>query len=181
LTLVLKYNLSREEYLDYNYFTAWSSPSKRKYRVKYYLQVSTFYIAIAGLYMYANRSDSILLHVSVFFTIGVLYFVLVPFIVRRSIKSKVKIILSQPANQHVLGATEVVLTENGITDRDSASETTYSWDQIVRRAETKLCYYLYTNAYHAIVIPRRLLHAGKEDAFKKLLDTHLPLSSDFRA
>ncbi|RYF88794.1 MAG: YcxB family protein, partial [Chitinophagaceae bacterium] len=173
------YSLTEEEYLDYNYFTAWTSPDKKSYRIKYYLQVMVLYIAVAGLYIFANRSHSLAIDSVVFMAIGLIYFLLVPFLVKRSIRSKVKSILSQPENHHVLHESEVTLDDAGITDKDTVSESRYGWEAIVRRAETKLCHYLYTNSYHAIVIPKRVVHEQEQAVLQSLLDTNLSLSSDF--
>ena len=178
--VTLNFQLTREEYLDYSFYTAWASPDKKWYRMKYYLQVSTVYFTIAGLYIYANRLDSLLLHLAVFLTIGVLYFMLVPVLVRRSIKARVTSILKEPENHHVENS-EVILTESGIVDRDTASESFYNWDQILRRAETKMCFYLYTNAHHAVVIPKRVLPAEQQRDVIRMFDSHLPLSSEFAA
>src|ERR671912_1737708 len=161
--LTIKYHLTEEEYLDYNYFTAWTSPDKKRYRLKYYLQVMTLYIAVAGLYIFANKSHSLLLDFSVFFTIGTIYFMMVPFLVKRSIRAKVKSVLARPENQHVLNESEVTISENGIHDRDTVSESRYDWEAIVRKAETSLCYYLYTNSYHAVIIPKRAVKPGEQE------------------
>jgi hypothetical protein len=177
--LVLKYHLTEEEYLDYNYFTAWTSPDKKAYRLKYYLQVMILYVGIAGLYIFANRSHSLMIDSFVFIGIGLVYFSLVPVLVKRSIRSKVKSILRQPENHHVLNESEVKLDEAGITDRDTVSESRYGWEAIVRKAETRLCYYLYTNSYHAIVIPKRVVHDNEQEQLQSLFDTNLSLSSDF--
>lgn len=179
--IVLKYSLTEEEYLDYNYYTAWTSPDKKSYRLKYYGQVMLLYIAVAGLYIYANRSHSLLIDSIVFLSIGLAYFLLVPVLVKRSIKTRVRSILKQPENQHVLHESEVMLDDMGISDRDTVSDSRYGWEAIVRRAETRLCYYLYTNSYHAIVIPKRVIPPQEEQELQSLLDTNLSLSSDFAA
>lgn len=177
--LVIKYRLTEEEYLDYNYYTAWASPDKKRYRMKYYLQVMILYIAVAGLYIFANKSHSLLLDFSVFFTIGTIYFMMVPFLVKRSIRSRVKVVLARPENHHVLGESEVTIDEHGILDHDTASESRYPWEGIVRKAETTLCYYLYTNSYHAIVIPKRVVSPVEDKELNNLFNTNLSLSSDF--
>jgi len=176
--LVLKYHLTEEEYLDYNIFTAWTSPDKKKYRIKYYAQVLILYIAVAGLYIFANRSHTLVIDFTIFFIIGLLYFLLVPYLVRRSIRAKVKNILTQPENQHVLNETEVTFSDTGIIDRDTVAESRYGWEAIVRKTETRLCYYLYTNSFHAIVIPKRVVRENDQRQLESLLNTHLPLSSD---
>ncbi|RYG05385.1 MAG: YcxB family protein [Chitinophagaceae bacterium] len=175
--LVLRYSLTYEEYLDYNYFTAWTSPDKAGYRRKYYLQIMALYVTVAGLYIFANRNHGTGIDIAVFSGIGAIYFMLIPTVVRRSIRTRVKGVLAKPENHHVLSESEVTLTDNGILDKDTVSESRYDWDAIVRKSETALCYYLYTNSYHAIVIPKRVVKPSDQEELTTMFNVHLPLSS----
>ncbi len=81
-------------------------------------------------------------------------------------------------NQHVLDEAEVILTDGGITDKDTLSETRYEWDAVVNFAETSDSYYLYTNSYYAIVIPKRVIeNEAINTELKRLFDKHLPLEA----
>jgi hypothetical protein len=180
MMLVLKYHLTEAEYFDYNYYTSWSSPDKKKYRLRYYFRVLILYAAIAGLYIYSNRNTQPIINVVIFSLIAIAYFLLVPTIIRGSIRKRVRDILAQPENKHILDETEVILSETGITDKDKSSESKYSWEAIVRKSETSACYYLYTNSYHAIVIPKRAVTDPKErQELENMLDRFLSLSSEF--
>ena len=178
--LTLKYHLTEEEYFDYNYYTAWSAPEKKNYRTRYYLRVFLLYAAIAGLYIFSRRSEQIFIDFIIFGVIAIVYFLMVPWLIKRSILRRVRTILSQPENQHILEEAEVVLMDTGIVDKDNASESKYSWEAIVKKAETSSSYYLYTNSYHAIVIPKRVLESPPEkQELERLFNQFLPLSSEF--
>lgn len=178
--LVLKYHLTEDEYFDYNYFTAWSAPEKKGYRIRYYLRVFLLYAAVAILFIIGSRSRQMTTDFIIFGVIAITYFLLVPWLIRKSIGRRVKDILRQPENQHVLGEAEVILMDTGIIDKDEASESKYSWEAIVRKAETPFCYYLYTNSHHAIVIPKRALRdVAEKQELERLLNQHLSLTSEF--
>ena len=178
--LILKYHLTEEEYFDYNYYTSWASPEKKWYRLKYYLQVFLLYGAVAALYIFTNHTHRILIDFIIFGSIAVIYFLCVPWLIKRSIRKRVRDILAKPENQHVLEEAEVSLMDTGIWDRDKASESKYSWEAIVRKAETPLSYYLYTNSWHAIVIPKRVLQNPQDrQELQRLFSQYLPLSSEF--
>lgn len=178
--LNLKYHLTEEEYFDYNYYTAWAAPDKKNYRLWYYLRVFILYAAVAGLYIFSRRSEQIFIDLIIFGVIATVYFLMVPYLIKRSILRRVRNILSKPENQHVLEEAEVVLTDTGIIDKDNASESKYTWEAIVKKAETPACYYLYTNSYHAIVIPRRIIATPQEkQELERLFNQYLPLSSEF--
>jgi hypothetical protein len=178
--LTLKYHLTEEEYFDYNYYTAWSAPEKKTYRARYYGRVFLLYAGVAGLYIFSRRSEQIFIDFIIFGVIAAVYFLMVPWLIKQSILRKVRSILSQPENQHILEEAEVVLNDAGIVDKDNASESKYSWEAIVRKAETPSSYYLYTNSYHAIVIPKRVLMDTREkQELERLFNQFLPLSSEF--
>jgi RNase P protein component len=178
--LVLKYHLTEEEYFDYNYYTAWSAPERKGYRIRYYLRVFLLYSAVAVLFIISRQSRQLLIDFTIFGLIAITYFLLVPWLIKNSIRRRVKDILRQPENQHVLGAAEVILMDTGLIDKDEGSESKYSWEAIVRKAETPFCYYLYTNSHHAIVIPKRAArNAAEKKELEQLLNQHLSLTSEF--
>lgn len=180
--LVLKYNLTEEEYFDYNYYTAWASPDKKKYRIGYYLKVFLSYALIAAVYILTNHSHRVFIDLTIFSIIAVAYFLLVPYLIKRSIRKRVRDILSQPENEHVLEEAEVILMDTGILDKDKASESKYSWEAIVKKTETANSFYLYTNSYHAIVIPKRVVqHPQDKQELQRLFNQYLPLSSEFHS
>jgi hypothetical protein len=162
-----KFRLTEDEYLEYNYYTAWSAPTRKKYRVLYFLRVIILYGAVAMLYIIATRQNYIWIDISVFIITGLIYLVMIPSFVKGSVRRK--------ENQHVLDEAEIVLSDTGIIDKDTHTESRYDWDAIVRLAETADSYYLYTNSYHAIVIPRRVVSIEEEKELTRLLSKNLPL------
>ncbi|MBC7850519.1 MAG: YcxB family protein [Chitinophagaceae bacterium] len=178
--LHLKYHLTEEEYLDYNYYTAWAAPDRKQYRINYYLRVFILYVAVAGLYIFINRDHGFWIDLSVFGAVAIIYFSLVPMLIKRSIHKKARQMVAMPENKHILDECEVILMDTGITDKDKETESRYKWDAIVKKGETSYCYFLYTNSYHAIVIPKRTVTtADDKNELNRLLNTHLPLSSEF--
>jgi hypothetical protein len=144
------------------------------------MRVFALYTAIAGLYIFSKHTDQIFIDFIIFGVIATVYFLLVPYLIKRSIQRRVKTILSQTENQHILEEAEVVLMDTGIVDKDNASESKYGWEAIVKKAETPTSYYLYTNSYHAIVIPKRVLvSTNDKQELERLFNQYLPLSSEF--
>lgn len=170
-----KFRLTEDEYLQYNYYTAWSAPTRKKYRIFYFLRVIILYGAVAMLYVIATRQHYIWIDISVFVITGLIYLVMIPSFVKASVRRKVKDILSKKDNQHVLDDAEIIVSDTGITDRDTHTESRYNWDAIVRLADTPDSYYLYTNTYHAIVIPKRVVSKDQEPELTRLLSENLPL------
>ena len=178
--LSFKFNLTEEEYFEYNFYTAWAVPHKRAYRIRYYARVFALYSVIAALYIFTSRTHRIEIDLVIFGVIGIIYFLLVPMLIKTSIRRRTKQIIAEPENQHVLDESEIILTETGILDQDKVSQSRYDWDAIVKKSETTSSYYLYTNSYHAIVIPKRVIRTQHErDELQSLFNRFLPLSSEF--
>ena len=178
--MTFHFTLTEREYFDYNLHTAWAASHRKNYRWRYYLRVLALYAAIALLYILTNREHNIWIDVSVFLGIGIIYFALLPYFIRLSIRRRVREILNEPENHHILKPAEVVISDTGIIDRDAQSESRYDWEAIVKIDETATSYYLYTNSYHAIVIPKRVLKTQREQQqLEQLFERNLPLSSDF--
>lgn len=174
--IFFRFKLTEEEYFRYNYYTAWADPRRKNYRIRYFLKVILLYGAVAVLYIVASGSRLIWIDISVFVLTGLLYLLFIPYFIKRSVSRKVSQILSKKENQHVLDESEIILSDNGIIDRDTLSESRYNWDAIVHRANTADGYYLYTNSYHAIVIPRRVVReSGLEKETESLMEANLPL------
>src|SRR3712207_6437328 len=126
--VTFRFRLTEEEYFNYNYFTAWAAPERKAYRYRYFARVFLLYGAVAALYIIFTRQHLIWVDIAVFVLIGCIYLMLVPFFIRKSIGRKVQEILKQPENEHVLQDAEIILTDGGIIDRDTVSETRYAWD-----------------------------------------------------
>lgn len=172
-----RFRLTEDEYLQYNYYTAWAAPERKTYRVLYFLRVILLYGAVAFLYIFATRQHYIWIDISVFVITGLVYLIMIPSFVKSSVRRKVKNILSKKENQHVLDDAEITISEAGIIDKDTHTESRYSWDAIVRFSETEDSLYLYTNSYHAIVIPKRVVGTEDDKNMRQLLDQHLPLNA----
>jgi hypothetical protein len=178
--LSLKFNLTEQEYYEYNYYTSWAAPHKKGFRLRYYSRVLALYSIIAALYIVTNHTHRVEIDLMVFAGIGIIYFLLVPSLIKHSIKRKTKQILADPENQHVLTESEIIITDSGIIEQDPTSQSKYDWDAIIKKSETINSYYLYTNSYHAIVIPKRVIKtADQQKELDRLFNRFLSLSSEF--
>jgi hypothetical protein len=174
----LRFSLTEEEFYQFNFYTAWAAPERKGYRLWYFLKVMLLYTLVALVYIFVNKEHDWPLDLTIFALIGLAYFLLIPVLVKRSVRNRVKEILGRKENAHVLEESEVVVDEKGIFEKDPVSESRYDWEGIVKLADTNHCIYLYTNSFHAIVIPKRILTNEDSARLKKLFNRHLPLSTD---
>ena len=174
----IRFSLTEEEFYQFNYYTAWAAPERSGYRLWYFLKVMLLYAVVAIVYIFLNKDHDWPIDFTIFAVIGAVYFLLIPFLVKRSVKVRVKDILSRKENQHVLENSEVIVDEKGIFEKDAVSESRYEWDGIVKIADNFDCIYLYTNSFHAIVIPKRTLNEEQSARLAELFTIHLPLSTE---
>jgi hypothetical protein len=178
--VILKYRLTEEEFFDFHYYTSWASPYKRGYRIRYVVRVITLYLVIAAIYMLTISKNDSPVSLVIFAAPALIYFLLIPTLIRRGIRQRVRATLAHPENRNVLDESEVLIMDTGIVSKDTSSESKYGWDAIVRKEETPGYYYLYTNSQHAIVIPKRVIaNAGERQELQALFNQHLSLSSEF--
>jgi hypothetical protein len=174
--MTFSFRLTEEEYYKFNYYTAWADPRRKRYRINYFFRVILLYGLVAALYIFASRPRLFWIDIIVFFITGLAYLLLIPWLVKRSVQRKVASILTKKENQHILEESEIILSPEGIVDRDTLSESRYSWEAIVHFAETEDAFYLYTNSHHAIVIPKRVIPGpAAMQEILNLLKAHLPL------
>lgn len=178
--VILKYELTEEEYFNFSYYTGWAAPERRAFRIRYVLRAIFTYAIIAAAYLFLVQKDTSVSGMLIFAAPAIIYFFLIPMLVKRGIRQKVRAALAKPENSSILEMAEVIISDTGIMETDSNSESKYTWEAINRKAETPLCYYLYTNSHHAIVIPKRVLkNAEEKKELERLFNQHLSLSSEF--
>jgi hypothetical protein len=179
--VILKYQLTEKDFFEFNYYTNWAAPNKRGFRIRYILRAILLYTAVIAIYIFAIRKDFSTTAIMIASIPSIIYFLLIPTLVKRGMRQKVKAMLQKPENKQFLEPAEVVFMDTGIVTKDSISESKYNWEAIVRKAETPLSYYLYTNTYLAIVIPKRvIINAQERKELQQLFNQHLSLSSEFQ-
>jgi hypothetical protein len=178
--VILKYRLTEEDFFNFYYYTGWAAPNKRGYRIRYVLRIIGLYSLLAGLYLFTISKNDTSSKILFFAVPALVYFLLIPTLVKRGIRQRSRAMLAKPENRNMLDDAELVVMDTGILAKDSLSETKYSWDAIVRKDDTPSYYYLYTNSAQAIVIPKRVIKIDRErQELQQLFSQHLSLSSEF--
>jgi hypothetical protein len=88
--VAVSFHLTEEEYFDFNYYTSWAAPERRKYRLYYDGKVFLLYFLVAAVYILTNHTSQIAIDFIIFSFIGLVYFLLLPYLIRRSIRRRVK-------------------------------------------------------------------------------------------
>jgi len=76
--------------------------------------------------------------------------------------------------KHYFGPLRLWITEDGISLRDQASETRFSWENFIGYLEDSRVYLLYHNPALYRIIPKRILEERRQETFRRLLTSRLP-------
>jgi hypothetical protein len=110
-----------------------------------------------------------------------IYFaVIVPIWIKNSYNKITEKFIQNPQNANVFLPSSVEVTSQGIKNKDSISETNYSWSAFVKKAIHKKTIYLYLNNQQAVLIPENSFENKiQKEGFEKLLAEYLPLQAEF--
>jgi hypothetical protein len=181
------YSLTEEEYADYSEFTSWTAPWQKKTKLKFFATyfLSCFVFSTIAAFI-TSKGNSIIDKIIVPLTVSVIISLIISYLyyinAGHSIRSKVKKLIKKEENINILTEYELTLNEEKIIDKSKKITSTYSWESVVRYAETDKYFFLYTNSVSAVVIPKRLFKNKLEiEEFDKFLTSKIPLSSSFRS
>jgi len=179
----IQYTLAEKEFLDYNYYSGWQLPGKKKSRLLYYIVSPILYLVIVGFLLYDFDSGGF---DNLTVIIGLLGLAAIIFLTRfrmraRFDKQALEMIRSSPADS-ILAETQLTISETGISGKTKVTEVRYSWDAFQKKVIANDCYYLFISARHALVIPFRVFKTTLEkESFEKMLAQYLPLQADLPA
>jgi uncharacterized membrane protein len=183
-----KYNITVDDFAEYNAYTAWYAPWLKKARFSYFLR-TFFYSAITmtATFIVLNKIRSTRQNNYTFLAIlGITLLLILTLIAYHQapygIKNKARKLVLKDENSHILNETELTINNSGILNNDNVSSVHQKWSSVVRYAITKDYFYLYTNSIQAQIVPKRLFTSQKEiEEFENFLTGKIPLSSSFRS
>jgi K+/H+ antiporter YhaU regulatory subunit KhtT len=94
-------------------------------------------------------------------------------------KRKIERFINDPKNSNLLVRTELIISDNGIINKDEFSEVNYNWNAITKKVINKDYIYLFLNSVQAIVIPKKALSNEEEKQLSDLLSRNLSLKAEF--
>lgn len=177
----LKYTITKEDYINFYTHVMWDAGDKKKARAKSVLKQVGFVALFIAVYYFAGgfrllNTFSVIIIMLMFATS------LLPlFGGRNAVRSQAEDIADDPENASVFTDNIFTASEAGTEVRTNVSDIKYTWPAITRKTETPAYFFLFLNAIHALIIPKRAF-AGKaeEEEFKGLLTRYLSLEADIK-
>jgi hypothetical protein len=178
--MILAYSLTKEDAIQFHYYTGWASPEKKQYRIKYYLKsISSGLIAFLA-YFILRKPENKLTFLLIGFSAALIFGCLLSYWgVHVRYKRKIEKFYNNPNNEGLFAKTELNITEYGLTSKDEKGESKFKWDAFVKKIETEGYFYLFLSSAQAVIIPKRVLNAQEAKELSALFLQNLHLRAEF--
>ena len=153
--LILNFELTKEDYFKFYYYTVWLAPEKKTAAIK--SRVKTFLLFTLAFSMIKFATSPHNFDFFFFYTLLVLasIYVLPLFSIENSSRKQALAFYNDPLNANTFLQTEIIFSETGIFGKYSYAEVNYKWNCINKKVETTEHFLLYISSNQAIIIPKR--------------------------
>lgn len=152
----INYNLSEEDYLNFNMFHAKNSTAVR--RALNLQRFLTPIIFIILSFVLSKVGGIHFLGVFIpFLVVSILWIIFYPKYFYSYMIRNTKRMINEGKNDGLLGEHQMILSEEGIIDSNSNGETKVTWSGIKTLSEDKHNIYLYNSSVSAYILPKRAL------------------------
>ncbi len=173
----LKYDITREDYISFYTHIYWEQGTKKR-RINFLKQAGFLILFLVVLYFAGGLGSfnnfSIAIYALVFVS------TLLPLISGRgSVQGNAERIADNPDNSSIFTAHHLTATDSELIIKTDFSETKYSWKSIIKKAETNTHYFLFENAFQAIIIPKSACKSEEEKlALAKVFSRNISLEAE---
>jgi len=177
--MILKYAVTKEDYIQYYTYVSWDAPEQKKKKVNYYLRqllINGGVIAIVfytGVFSFHSWYMYIYLGILLFTTLVQI------FSARNNVAKQAEKVTSDENNASIFSEKIMEVDETGITIKDALCETRWKWEAFIKKQENDTYYFLFSNSIEALIVPKRIFKIAEEKSrFEKLLAQHLSLNAE---
>jgi hypothetical protein len=183
MIIQLRYELTKEDFFEFNYFHTWSDPAKQNNRFnryfRYWLKITlpTFIFALIVKKGELNPEAT-----RTYLIISLLGVLLVATTFVTAMKSQIRKLtnnfFNDPLNEKFLSVKNYEFSSNKIIVSDAWSVMEVQWEAIVRKAETEIAYYLFLNSHQAFVVPKKNIPELQKVHFDNILKENIPFIAE---
>jgi hypothetical protein len=150
----LKYQLTEEDYINFNLFHMKNSETIMKSVRNQRIFTPVFYLVFSVVFSFL-LDIPFLVSFTPFFILSVLWVLFYPkYLFGRAIRHTKKLV-KEGRNENILGEHHMVLSDEGIVDKTSKGETKVTWSGINELKENDQYIYLYNSAVSGYILPKR--------------------------
>ena len=179
----LRYALTREDLSKFNFFHAWTDPSKRNTRsntyLKYWARITLPTLVLVLIMkngqfnLDAGRSYLVVVLIGLILALTTCQLAM-----KKQVQKLADAFANDPLNENFFKVKNYEFTLNGILVSEEYMLSDIKWNAIVRKAETDSAYYLFLNSHQAIVIPKRIIEESQKIQVDSIFNAQIPFSAE---
>ena len=177
--MILKYAVTKEDYIEYYTYVSWDAPEQKKKKINYYLRQVLINGGLIALIFYTGVFNFHSWYLYLY--LGILLFTTLVqiFSGRNNVSKHAEKVTDDASNASIFSEKTIEIDDSGIALKDALTESRFRWAAFIKKQENKNYYYLFTSSIEAIIIPKRIFKLPEEKIrFEKLLTQHLSLDAE---
>jgi hypothetical protein len=160
----LKYELTKQDYIDFNINHMKVSPILKRLVFIQQFIIPAFYL-ILPIFIYSLFDTPLWIWYAAFIPLSILWAIFYPKHTTKLMSKRLIRMLDEGKTDTIIGEHDMTISEEGITDKTEQSETKYK--KIEKIIETKKHLFLYVNSVGGYIIP--ITAFGNEEEKKAFL------------
>ena len=172
----LQYSLTKQDYVAYFVFVFWEAESRKKARFKNMLKQVGLSALFYGVIVYTGGFGKFSIPIlTLLFLISFL-----PFISGRGdLEKQAEDIANDPLNASIFLQNLLTATDACVHIKNEVLDAKYTWKAISSKTENNQYYFLFLNAFEAIIIPKTaFVNQDEQQLFEKLLTKNISLEAE---
>lgn len=172
--VLLKYEITFDDVLDFNLHHAFNSPTLKKSLTTQRILIPVIYLGFGLLFTYIKGYKSIWFFLPAFAILSVIMVLLYPRRFKQRIKKSVIKMLKEGENTGIIGDQTLNISSEYILETNEFRETTFKWSSIQKIVKAERSILIYTSPVSAIIIPLRAFDSKEEaDEFIRMVENFL--------
>jgi len=179
MAMILKYAVTKEDYIEYYTYVSWDAPEQRKKKINYYVRQVIINGGLIALIFYTGVFSFHFWYMYLYLGVLLLTTIVQILSARNSVSKQAEKITQDENNTSIFSEKTIEIDEIGISLKDQFTESRFRWEAFIKKQENNNYYFLFSSSIEAIIIPKRIFKLPEEKTkFEKLLIQHLSLDAE---
>ncbi len=161
--MTLNYNLTEEDYIDFNLFHYNNSPKMKKQNTRQLVAIPVLFFILGTLYVVFTKPDSILAPLIICILGTVVWVLAYPFFVKRELKKQVVTLMKEGKKDELVGEYTLTINEDGIHEKNHARSVKSDYDIIEKISMDDKHLYIYNGPMSAFMVPHTAFKSTEEE------------------
>lgn len=172
--MILKYEVTFDDLLDFNLYHAFNSPTLKKSLTTQRILIPVIYLGFGLLFTYIKGYKSIWFFLPAFAILSIIMVLLYPRRFKQRIKKSMIKFLKEGENTGIIGEQTLNISPENIIETNQFKETKSKWSSIQKVVKSEKSVLIYTSPVSGIIIPLRTFNSKeKADEFIHMVENFI--------